>query len=152
MTPDEWRRAYPEAAAALTEMTRAAIQPTKAEYAGFSEAAIQQRARLHAAQVGGVLWRNNVGAILDSRGVPVRFGLFNDTAKMNELNKSPDLIGIWPKRITPADVGSVVGQFWGEEIKGAGWRYTGTPHEVAQLNGINLIRSYGGIANFYCGQ
>lgn len=152
MTPEQWREKFPEAAAALAEMMQAGIQPTRAEYEGFTEAAIQQRRRLFAAQCGGVLWRNNVGALLDSRGVPVRYGLFNDTKKMNELNKSPDLIGIFPRLIRQEDVGTVIGQFWGEEIKESGWVYSGTPHEIAQLNGLNLIRRFHGLANFYSGQ
>lgn len=151
MTPQEWKNKYPEAAAALAEIQNQAVAPTRADYAGFSETAIQQRARLNAAQAGGVLWRNNVGALLDKRGVPVRYGLFNDTEKMNELNKSPDLVGILPRLITPDLLGTTIGQFWGVEVKEAGWRYRGDAHELAQLNGLNLIRRFGGIADFYCG-
>jgi len=151
MTPQEWRLKYPEAAAALVQMQNEAIATTRKDYEGFSETAITQRARLSAAQAGGVLWRNNVGALLDSRGVPVRYGLFNDSAKMNQLNKSPVLVGIYPRLITPADVGTTIGQFWGVEVKEAGWRYCGDAHELAQLNGIQLIRRFGGLADFYCG-
>lgn len=113
-----------------------------------SEAAIQSDLRVEASSKGGRLWRNNVGAFTDERGVPVRVGLANDTAKMNKVIKSSDLIGIYPIVIQPEHVGHTIGQFWSVEVKEQGWRFTGKPREVAQLQWINLILSLGGRARF----
>ena len=117
-----------------------------------SEAAVQQLVRLQAAQQGALLWRNNVGVMTDSRGVPVRYGLANDTKALNEKIKSSDLIGLRPVRITPAHVGTVIGQFWAREVKAEGWAYTGTAHEEAQLQFITLVNSHGGDAKFTTGE
>lgn len=118
---------------------------------GMSEAGVQSRVRLDAAKMGHMLWRNNVGALVDDRGVPVRYGLCNDTSKMNEKLKSGDLIGIYRRLIGPQDVGHVLGQFWSVECKEAGWHYTDTPREKAQLAWANLVIANGGRAQFTTG-
>jgi len=151
LLPDEWVRRFPEAAAELRAMTAAAIVPTPAGFEGFTEKAIAQRVRAEAFAAGRILWRNNVGALLDARGVPVRYGLMNESKAMNERNKSPDYIGIKPVFITPDLLGTVIGQFYARETKEANWTYTGTPHEIAQLNAITIINNYGGDAAFTTG-
>ena len=113
-----------------------------------NEATIQARLRLEWARRGDILWRNNVGALPDPRGVPVRFGLANDSAAVNAHVKSGDLIGIKRVLITPDMVGAVVGVFVSREVKAGGWRYAGTPREVAQQRWIDLVRSLGGDASF----
>ena len=118
---------------------------------GLSEAAIQNQYRFTAAQDGAILWRNNVGALLDARGVPVRYGLANESKMMNARWKSGDLIGIRPVTITQAMVGSTLGRFVSAEVKAQGWKYKGDVHERAQQNWIDLIRSLGGEANFVTG-
>jgi hypothetical protein len=116
---------------------------------GTSEAAVQARVRLAASQRGLRLWRNNVGAFHDTAaGVHVRFGLANDSKELNRVIKSGDLIGIRPRVIQQSDVGSLIGQFMSREVKHAGWRYTGTEREVAQLNWAKLVTSLGGDAGF----
>lgn len=118
-----------------------------------SEAAVLQREHLKLCAEGGRSWRNNSGAV-DPSNPPtqwLRFGLMNESVQMNSVLKSPDRIGIKPIRITPAHVGTIIGQFWGREGKRPGWRYTGTDREVAQLNGINLINRLGGDARFVNG-
>lgn len=117
-----------------------------------SEAAQQALVRLEASRKGLVLWRNNVGVLVDERGVPVRFGLANDSAAVNRSIKSADLVGIRPLLITPAHVGSVVGQFVSREVKAEGWRYTGTERERAQLRWAELVLSLGGDAAFATGE
>jgi hypothetical protein len=113
-----------------------------------SEAAVQQGVRLAAAREGVLLWRNNVGALLDQRGIPVRYGLANDTKAMNSRTKSADLIGVRPVEITPAHVGATIGQFVSVEVKAPGWRWSGDAHEMAQLNWASLIWAVGGHAVF----
>ncbi len=55
---------------------------------GWSETAMSNLVRINAAKVGILAWRNNVGVLNDERGVPVRFGLCNDTKKLNTNIKS----------------------------------------------------------------
>lgn len=148
---DEWIRRYPEAAAELRAMQAVAMVPTPAGFEGFTEKAVAQRVRAAAFAAGRILWRNNVGALLDARGVPVRYGLMNESKAMNERNKSPDYIGINPVFITPEMVGTVIGQFYARETKEANWTYTGTEREIAQLNAITIINNYGGDAAFTTG-
>ena len=116
-----------------------------------SEAAVQALVRLEASAMGIALWRNNVGVLKDERGVPVRYGLANDSSQVNANFKSADLIGIRPVFITPAHVGLVLGQFVSREVKAPGWRYTGTEREAAQLAWLELVRRYGGDAAFATG-
>lgn len=150
-TLQDWARLYPEAAAALARLHQQQIEPTPADFAGFTEKAVAQRVRAAAYNAGAVLWRNNVGALLDSRGVPVRYGLMNETPAMNERYKSPDLVGIRPIIITPSHVGTVIGQFVARETKHAEWRWRGDAHETAQQNAIDVINQYGGDAKFTTG-
>lgn len=105
-----------------------------------SEAAVQVDVRLEASRKGIRLWRNNVGAIKTDTGM-IRFGLANDSKGMNDNIKSSDLIGIRPG-----------GQFVAREIKHAGWKYSGTDREQAQLKFIILVNSLGGDAGFATGE
>ena len=116
--------------------------------AGGSEARVQSEIRLAAPAKGYRLFRNNVGALLDARGVPVRFGLANDSKALNERYKSGDLIGWRRLVITPQMVGSTVAQFTSLECKEASWTYRGDAHEVAQARWAALVASEGGYATF----
>lgn len=114
-----------------------------------SEARIQTLTRLEASQKGCRLLRNNVGVAMDDNGNrTLRYGLANDSKKMNDLIKSSDLIGIRPVTITADMVGTLIGQFLAREIKPEQWVYTATKHEVAQLNFMELVTSLGGDAQF----
>lgn len=115
------------------------------------EAAVQGRVRLEAAQLGLRLWRNNVGALVDERGVPVRYGLANDTKALNKAIKSADLIGINNGVITLAMVGQPRGQFVSRECKPEGWTWSGTEREIAQLKWAQLVIACGGDAAFVTG-
>lgn len=116
------------------------------------EAFVQSTARLQAARAGDWLGRNNVGALKDERGRLVRYGLANDSAKVNTVIKSGDLIGWKRLMIEPSHVGTLVAQFWSLECKRPGWTYTGTEREVAQFNWANFVTANGGLASFTTGE
>ena len=109
---------------------------------------VLSRVRLEASKQGCRLWRNNVGACTDENGNFIRYGLANDSKKMNDAMKSSDLVGVRPVMIQPEHVGKIIGQFMCREVKRAGWRWTGTKREQAQLAWINLIVALGGDAQF----
>lgn len=125
--------------------------PAEAPGAGKSEAWAQSVVRLEASEKGVKLFRNNVGVLEDKTGRPVRYGLGNDSPKMNEVIKSGDLIGIRPVVILPHHVGHTFGQFVSREIKAPNWQYTGGGREPAQLAWANLINANGGDAAFATG-
>lgn len=118
---------------------------------GPDEAYVQSKVRLDAARAGHWLGRNNVGAGKVNGNGFMRWGLANDSEKVNEQVKSGDLIGIYRLLITPDMVGTVVGQFWSLECKRYGWSYSGTPREVAQANWAALVVANGGRASFTTG-
>ena len=114
-----------------------------------SETYVQSAVRLEASLLGGRLWRNNVGALVDKRGVPVRYGLCNETKEVNKVCKSSDLIGIHPVEIQPHHVGTVIGQFVARECKKASWKPgERKADEAAQTNFINLVNALGGDGKF----
>lgn len=117
-----------------------------------TEAKAQQDIRLVAPEFSMTLWRNNVGAFVDDRGIPVRYGLSNDSRKMNRSLKSSDLIGISTISISDAMVGMTFGKFTSIEVKRPGWKYKGTPREAAQRRWIELVNSLGGSAYFATGK
>ena len=148
----EWAIRHPLAAAELQEMHTNLPWTVVPEAQGKSEAWAQQQVRLACAQQGAMSWRNNVGALKDTRGVPVRYGLANDSTAVNKEIKSSDLILAIPRDITAADVGSTIAQFGSVECKMPGWTYKGTPRERAQLAWLTLIRRLGGFATFSTGE
>lgn len=123
-----------------------------------SEAYVSSVVRLEAPHYGCHLWRNNVGAMKerDEEGNVirvVRFGLANDSARLNDKLKSGDLIG-WRKRlITASMVGHVIAQFTTREAKKPGWVFNpNDEHECAQQAWNDLVLSCGGDAAFATGQ
>jgi hypothetical protein len=101
-----------------------------------TETDVQNMSRLAIQAAGGIAWRNNVGALKDERGIPVRFGLANDSKRFNEVFKTGDLVGIYQ------------GLFVMWECKEPGWKWSGTKREVAQRNAIVFVRERGGRAGF----
>lgn len=122
--------------------------PQRPSGSGRSESAVQVDIRIEAAQKGHRLFRNNVGALLDQTGRPVRYGLANESPAMNKVIKSADLIGWETITIGPEHVGSRVARFLSVECKEEGWHFTGTPHEEAQQAWATFVIAAGGRALF----
>lgn len=141
----------PAALAELRMLCAAPIVPPAPGAQGDHEAVVQSEVRLEAARLGIRLFRNNVGALQDERGIPVRFGLANDNAHINKVLKSSDLIGWRPVTITPDMVGRVLAQFVSRECKARDWTWRGTEREQAQQAWITLVLSEGGDAAFTTG-
>lgn len=114
-----------------------------------SETANQQRSRLLIAQRMGQAWRNNSGAYEDENGNFIRYGLCNDSKKLNEDFKSSDLICITPTLIQPHMVGYSLGVFTALEIKPSGWKLRPSDKRgLAQQNFHDIVRQSCGFAGF----
>lgn len=156
MNLNEWATQWCISPAALTDLRarmgmdgKLAMAHPKRPDEGASESRVQSMVRLEGSQKDVLLMRNNVGALLDERGVPVRYGLMNESKTMNAAVKSSDLIGIRKVLITPGHVGHTIGQFVARECKHGAWkRSPNDKHETAQEAFLNLVLSYGGDAAF----
>lgn len=148
---DLWARKYnisPMALAELKQLFFMETLPASSKAKATSEQAVSNAVRLEAAQKGTILWRNNVGCAIDQRGNNVRYGLCNDSKRLNTSVKSSDLIGIKPVLITPEMVGSTIGQFIAREVKKSQWVYKGTDREKAQYKFLEIVTGKGGDAKF----
>ena len=154
-----WHCLPPEAQTEFMQI----IQPhqyLQKEQSEKSESAVQADIRLAASKdYRAPLWRNNNGAAKmysaayedGDNELPrhVRFGLGNDSAKVNAAWKSSDLIGITPIQVTTAHVGKVLGVFTAVEVKTPGWHLTkGDKRGQAQSNFMNSVATFGGFAGF----
>lgn len=158
MDYNDWAARHPQAAAELNQMLGAVPWPTTPEGGdGKSEAWAQQQVRFKVAHGGGMSWRNNVGATpakcpdCNARRQPIRYGLANDSTRLNETIKSHDLICAIPRLITPQMVGATIAQFGSIETKRPGWQFTGKGQEAGQMAWAVLIRRIGGFAVFSTG-
>jgi hypothetical protein len=155
MSLEEWAARWGLPAQALAEL---AILP-QIEHGtpvGKSESNVQSRVRLEAARKGIHLWRNNSGAgsVVNPKDLCpsckrlarsfIRWGLGNDSPKLNEVVKSADLIGWRPRVITLDDVGKKIAQFTSRECKHEGWQYSNTPEEAAQTRWHAMVLRDGG--------
>lgn len=137
MTYLEWKARHPLAAQELEVALGAAPWNNDAPSSvGRSEAWAQQQVRFLAARQGAWAMRNNVGATAADemcrcprcyfeyvvKRQPIRYGLANDSAKLNAVVKSSDLILCIPRTITSQMVGQVIGQFGAVEVKKPDWR------------------------------
>lgn len=118
----------------------------------MNESSIQSHVRLNAAKKGWKLFRNNVGVLKDNRGVPVRFGLANDTKALNSIIKSGDLIGWRSVTITPDMIGTKIAQFVSIECKRSGWSESSSDRDIAQKKWADLINEAGGYAVITSGE
>lgn len=149
-----WAERHPEAAAELQMILQIGVIHRN----GGSEARVQQEVRQQVARQGAMAWRNNVGATparcpdCKAPQVPIRYGLANDSKRLNERIKSSDLILCIPRTVTPGMVGQTIGQFGAVECKRPGWKYTGTEREAGQAAWLALISRLGGYARFTTGE
>lgn len=98
----------------------------------MTETALVRRLMLAATNLGGRLFRNNVGRARTDDGRYVQYGL---------CVGSSDLIGWTPHVVTAADIGRTVAIFTAVEAKTARGRAT-----AAQLRFLAAVRAAGGIA------
>lgn len=135
----EWAMKWQVPQAALDDLMR--LDDLEETGKTGSEASVIRQCRMEADALGGVLWRNNSGATFDQNGRMIRYGLGNDSKKLNRDYKSPDLVGIAPG-----------GRFWSAEGKHKGWKGPPkTERELAQANYGNHVRSLGGLFTFATG-
>jgi len=162
VTLAEWAARWGIPSQALAELAACSIVEPDPDnlVGGKTEAYVQSAIRgIEAPSKGVFLWRNNVGAgsiyrdddLCDTcrmrlKKRPVRWGLANDSSRVNKVIKSADLIGIQRVLITSDMVGKYIGQFKSRECKSEDWQYTGTPEEQAQLAWATIINDNGGDA------
>lgn len=89
-----------------------------------------------------------MGVLKRDDGTPVRYGLANESAKVNEKWKSGDLIGWHTIIITPEMVGRKIAQFVSRECKPEGWHFSGSVREEGQVRWAQLVNEAGGDACF----
>lgn len=158
MTYAEWAQRWPEAAAEQVAMLTEQCGDVPDTAVGKSEAWAQQQIRFKAAHSGAMAWRNNVGATparcpdCGEQQRPIRYGLANDSAKLNAKIKSSDIILAIPRLITPDMVGTKIAQFGSIEAKRPGWTWANTEREQAQAAWHTIIRQLGGFATFSTGE
>jgi hypothetical protein len=117
---------------------------------GVAEDIVQADVRFWAARYWqALLYRNNNGAFKDERGRWVRFGLGNDSKKMNQHAKSSDLIGMTPILIQEHHLGRILGVFTAIECKKEGWNPNNMDDRAkAQARYHEIVRNKGAIAGF----
>lgn len=147
-----WAERWGIPRAALDELCAVATARPSAPVKGDSEAAVQSTVRLEAAKRGWLLYRNQVGACQGADGRHIRFGLANDSQRVNKVFKSSDLIGLRPVLITQEHVGTIIGQFVALEDKKRTWKPgEDRKRELAQLNFLIHISARGGLGRFTTG-
>ena len=156
MLIDQWAQRWGVPPAAVQELrhafTASCAPASDAEQGGRSESWVSSVIRLESTKKGVRLFRNNVGALPSADGQLVRYGLANESKRMNQALKSSDFIGVKPLLIGPEHMGKTVGQFVAREAKKENWTYSGKGREPAQLNFIQLIAALGGDACFANGE
>lgn len=119
----------------------------------MNETPVQQLVRLEAARMGMMLFRNNSGACRDDTGRLIRYGLGNDSEKVNKVFKSPDLVGFTPLQVTANMVGRKIAVFTGIDCKHSEWKQTKKfdDRETAQQAFFDVVLDGGGFAGFATG-
>jgi hypothetical protein len=116
------------------------------------ETLVQTNIRVEATRLGIRLFRNNVGAGKLANGSFLRWGLCNETSKINSQFKSGDLIGFRELLITQDMVGGTIAQFVSREVKHSNWKPDPKcEREAAQRRWMDLVNSHGGDAAIVTG-
>lgn len=154
MELEQWAKRHSVGLVALNELRQLMGYGYRevAPVTSVSEAAVSSLIRLQAANRHWLLWRNNVGAFKDGTGRLIRTGLCNDSAQLNRVIKSSDLIGLRQVDIKEQHLGTVMAQFVAIEVKKQGWCYSGTDREKAQKKFIEMVTAAGGAATFSTGE
>ena len=146
MTLEQWAQRWGVPNAALIELLNMPLPRSVA--VDKTEAKVQQEIRLDSSRIGAAMWRNNNGAAKTDDGRQIRFGLGNDSKRINNEFKSSDLIGPTPVQIVQGHVGQTLGIFTAIECKRGDWSWSGTPREQAQWKFLQLVKHKGGFAGF----
>lgn len=113
------------------------------------ESAVDSRVVLVSAQNGDYLWRNNRGAFQDDTGRWIRYGLMNESDKIDKICKSSDRIGITSVIIQPHHVGQLFGVFTAIETKPSDWyMIPSDKRAIAQMAFHDIVLRAGGYAGF----
>lgn len=116
------------------------------------EGKASQAVRVRASTWGLKLFRNQSGALCDKDGRLIRFGLGNESKKLNQELKTGDFVGWTSLVITPEMVGKTVPIFTNIEAKAAGFKprveYNKNSREYAQNKFNLLVEAAGGMAGF----
>jgi hypothetical protein len=152
----EWAARWRVPGEALAELVNGVSYTPPIDGEPRSEAYVQSLVRAEAPYHGVYLMRNNVGAGKLENGSFVRWGLANDSEKLNEKLKSSDLFG-WRKRVLTITSAMVDTEFHytvpcAREVKKENWQWSATPEECAQLAFINMVNAAGGDACFVTGK
>ena len=115
-----------------------------------SKSSFQVRSR--ASDWGIRLFRNNSGVLMNEVGVPVRFGLGNESKDLNETLKTGDFIGWTPVTITADMVGKQLAVFTNFECKPFNFAekktYNKKTREYGQDKFNTMVNNAGGIVGF----
>ena len=119
----------------------------------MNESTVAQQVMLEEARLGLLGMRNNVGACQDQTGRLIRYGLMNESAKINAKIKSSDRILIVPTWCYREGLGwGWLGAFGAIETKKTGWKFSHADERaVAQQAFHDIVRGYGGFAGFATG-
>ncbi len=147
MTFEEWAVKHGISSAALQDL-RTLYVPPPVDVQGSSEAATQARLRVEAPKIGGMLLRNNNGAYESTPDSWTRYGLGNDSKKLNTVWKSSDLIGPTPIVIKPCHLNMTLGIFTAVEVKHPGWTKPENDRDRAQEAFLVSVCQHGGLGMF----
>lgn len=119
----------------------------------MKENPVAQRVQIEAARLGVLTMRNNVGVAVAADGRHIRYGLMNESAKLNASVKSSDYIGITPVQAYVEGIGwTVLGVFTAIETKASNWKFSPADERaVAQQKFHDIVRNHGGFAGFATG-
>jgi hypothetical protein len=136
---------------AIADLRTQLIAESASSPNAHGESDVLGRVRLIASEAGWRVFRNNVGACRTDDGRFLRYGLANESTRMNTSLKSSDIVGIRPLVIDPSHLGRTIGQFVALECKRPGWTFKNTKREAAQYRFLLLVESLGGHGRFSTG-